>query len=210
MSDQTCDCCGTADNTTVDDRWLTEPVMNAPLPTDMKRHTSQFFGREIETLAVLAGAIREVAGSDGRSTDGGGSFVIDDLCHVGTETPHRATTADETYYFRCFYDGIVLAHLVGEPVEIRTESPVGEPIEMRASPDGTIDDTPSDAVMSFGIATGVEADPTVGEIDEMIMCPYVKAFPTREAYAYWAEGVDGATVGMSLADGVSFAAALTK
>lgn len=178
--------------------------MNAPLPPDVRQHASQFFGREIETLAALAGEIREVAGgNDGRN---GGSFAIDDLCHVETETPHRATTADETYHFKCFYDGIVLAHLTDEPVKIRTESPTGELIEMTASPNGTIDVIPSDAVMSFGIATSVGADPTA----EMVMCPYVKAFPTREAYAYWAEGSDGTTVGMSLTDGVVFAAALTK
>lgn len=217
MSDQTCDCCGTADNTTADDRWLTEPVMNAPLPLDMKHNTSQFFGRGIDTLDAFAESIREVTESDGGGGDGSscGSFAIDDLCHVEAETPHRATTADQTYYFRCFYDGIILAYLADEPVEIRTESPVGKPIEMRASPNGTIDATPSGAVMSFGIATDVEpsaddTDPTVGEIVEMVMCPYVKAFPTRDAYAYWAEGSDGATVGMPLAASVPFAAALTK
>lgn len=224
MSDQTCDCCKTGDNITADDRWLTEPVMNAPLPSDVKRHMSQFFGREIETLDALAGEIREVTGSDGGSDDGcgggddasSGSLAIDDLCRVAAETPHQATTAAETYYFRCFYDGIMLAHLVDEPVEIRTESPAGELIEMRASPNGAIDVTPSDAVMSFSVVTDVEpstdddANPTIGEIAEMVMCPYVKAFPTRDAYAYWAAGSDGATVGMPLAAGVPFAAALTK
>jgi alkylmercury lyase len=229
MSDQMCDCCGTAtrstDSITTDDRWLTEPVMNASLPSDMKRYTSQFLGSEIETLDALAVAIREVIGDDtGSDSDYDDvSVAIDDLCHVEDETPHRVTTADETYYFRCFYDGVALTHLADEPVEIQTESPAGELIEVRASPDGTLSVTPSDAVMSFGIATDAEpfatndesdsvdaAGPTIGELAVMVMCPYVKAFPTRDAYAYWAEGSDGATVGMSLRDSAPFAAALTK
>jgi alkylmercury lyase len=220
MSDQTCDCCGTAtrstDSITTDDRWLTEPVMSASLPSDMKRYTSQFLGREIETLDALAVAIREVIGDDtGSDSDYDDvSVAIEDLCHVEDETLHRVTTADETSYFRCFYDGVVLAHLVDEPVEIQTESPAGELIEMRVSPDGTLDVTPSDAVMSFGIAADMDTDgdeiDAVGELAEFIMCPYVKAFPTRDAYAYWAAGVDGATVGLSLRDGVPFAVALSK
>jgi alkylmercury lyase len=214
MSD--CDCCETTApsiDSTTDDRWIAEEVMNAPLPSGMKEHMSQFFGREIKTLDALVWAIREV--TDGR--DDYNSLVINDLCHAGVETPHQATTADETYHFRCFYDGVALAHLANESVEIQTESPAGELIEMSVSPNGDIDVTPTDAVMSFGIATDVESSvddtttgPAISEIVMRIMCPYVKAFSTRAAYEHWAESVDGATVGMSLAVGISIAAALTS
>ena len=217
MSDR--DCCETTapstTSTTTDDRWLAEDVMNAPLPSDMKEYMSQFFGRETETLDAFAVAIREAAGGSGG--DGDDPLTIENLCHAGVETPHRATTADETYHFRCFYDGVALAHLTDEPVEIQTESPAGELIEMSVSPNGDIDVTPADAVMSFGIATDVEesvddtnAGPSIEEIVMKVMCPYVKAFPTRAAYEHWAESVDGMTVGMPLAAGMPIAAALTS
>jgi alkylmercury lyase len=218
MSD--CDCCETTveqttDSATTDDRWLAEDVMDAPLSPDMKRSMSQFFGRETETLDAFVVAIREVTGGSGG--DGDGPLTIENLCHAGVETPHRATTADETYHFRCFYDGVALAHLADASVEIQTESPAGELIEMSVSPNGDIDVTPADAVMSFGIATAVEesiddtdAGPSIEEIAMQVMCPYVKAFSTRAAYEHWAESVDGATVGMPLAAGMSIAAALTS
>jgi hypothetical protein len=215
MSDH--DCCETTtpstDSTTADDRWIAEDVMNAPLPSTMTRSMSQFFGREIETLDAFVVAIREVTDGGG---DGDDPLSINDLCHTGVETPHRATTADETYHFRCFYDGVALAHLVDELVEIQTESPAGEIIAMSVSPNGDIDVTPADAVMSFGIATDVpsvddtNAGPSIEEMAMKVMCPYVKAFSTRAAYEHWAESVDGTTVGMSLAAGMPIAVALTS
>lgn len=42
------------------------------------------------------------------------------------------------------------------------------------------------------------------------VCPYVKAFPSRESYERWAESVNGATVGMPLAAGVPFAIVLSN
>jgi alkylmercury lyase len=202
----------TTASATTDDRWLAEDVMDTPLPIDMSRSMSQFFGREIKTLDALAVAIREMA--DGSDDDD--PLTSNDLCHAGGETPHRATTADETYHFRCFYDGVALAHLTDEPVEIQTGSPAGELIEMSVSPGGNVDVTPPDAAMSFGIATGepsvddTDAGPAIEEIAMRVMCPYVKAFSTRAAYENWAESVDGATVGMSLASGMPIAAALTS
>lgn len=152
----------------------------------------------------MISAIRYVVEGDG--------IAIDELCHVEEETPHYAKTADETYHFRCFYDGIALAHLVDEPVKIRTETPTNDPIEMRASPESDIDVTPSNAVMSFGVATVRDASagdvPTAQEIYGAI-CPYVKAFHTREDYERWAEEVAATTVGIPLDSGVPIAAALT-
>jgi hypothetical protein len=165
----------------------------------------QFFGEEsVETLADVAAAMRDATG--------GGSFAVDDLCHATAETPHRATMEGETYHFRCFYDGIALAHLADEAVEIRTESLTGEPITVQASP-SDIDVSPSEAAMSFGIAADAETPPSGGSIQEAAyeaFCPYVKAFPSRETYERWADNADAVTVGMPLASGVSFAAALAE
>jgi alkylmercury lyase len=213
MSDQTCDCCGemtvgqSTEPAPSSDRWLDErPVTDAPLPSDVANTMSQFLGESVETLDDFVTAARDATG--------GGALAVDDLCHTEDETPHRAIAEDETYHFECFYDGVALAHLVNESVEIRTESPAHERIETRASPEGDIDVTPSDAVMSFGIAVGVEPPAADGRpVDEAAvaaMCPYVKAFPTRESYERWAETVDAATVGMPLTAGVPVAAALIE
>ena len=212
MSDQTCDCCASAAEPTTErvpshDRWLVErPVTNAPLPEDVGDRMSRFLGTEsVETLAGFVAALTDTIDE--------GSFAVDDLCHAATETSHRATMSGETYHFRCFYDGVALAHLADEPAKVHTENPAGKPIEMQASPDGDIAVTPPNAAMSFGIADNVDSvapeGPSPEEAYEAI-CPYVKAFSTRESYERWAESVDAATVGLPLAAGVPIAAALLE
>ena len=212
MSDQTCDCREPAAELTTErasshDRWLVErPVTNVPLPEDVGDHMGRFLGTEpVETLAGFVAALRD--------TIDRGSLAVDDLCHAATETPHRATTSGETYHSRCFYDGVALAHLADEPAKIHTENPAGKPIEMQASPDGDITVTPPDAAMSFGIAGDVDSVAPDGPHPEAAykaICPYVKAFSTRESYERWAEGVDAPTVGMPLAASVPIAAALVE
>lgn len=213
MSDEACDCCEpTTDQTTERtatpdggfDRWLDErPVTTAPLPPDASRLWGRFYRQSsIETLDDVVAATRAAAG--------GGPIAVEDLCHAGEETPHRARTADATHHFRCFFDGVALAHLADEPVEIRTASPAGTPVEVRASPDGGVDAAPG-AAMSFGIAADVDPLPDGdGAPDDLYraMCPYVKAFPSRERYEGWAAAVDAATVGMPLAAGMPIATAL--
>lgn len=210
MSDQDCNC-GDAtveqatEQTPSSDAWIeARPVRTAEFPEAVAENMSRFFGQSIEGFDDMVSAIRTVVEGDG--------IAIDELCHVEGETPHYAKTADETYYFRCFYDGIALAHLVDAPVEIRTQTPTNEPIEIRASPDTTVDVTPSDAVMSFGVATDSDGDaddtPSAEDVYGAV-CPYVKAFYTREDYERWAENVAATTVGIPLDSGVPIAASLT-
>ena len=210
MSNEDCNCTdltvGEADERTEDsDSWIGErPVKTARLPADVAGNMSRFFGESVEGFGDVISAIRNVTEGDG--------IDVDELCHVEGETPHYAKTADETYYFRCFYDGIALAHLVNEAVEIRTETPTEDPIEMQVSPESSIDVTPSDAVMSFGVATGRDIPagdvPTAPEVYEAV-CPYVKAFRTRGEYERWSNDVAATTVGIPLESGVPIAAALT-
>lgn len=212
MPDRACDCCGSTgeqatERTATDDRWLGErPVTDAVLPPGMAEIARRFLADgSIETLGDLVETV-SVTADDGPVT-------IDDLCHAPEQTPHRATMGEETYHFLCFFDGIALAHIADGPVTIETESPTGETVEARATPDGNVAVSPPDAAMSFGVATdvGAPADggPTLGELYEAF-CPYVKAFHSREAYERWAEGADAATVGMSLVAGVPIAAALAE
>lgn len=151
MSNQDCNCADlTVDQMTEQtpnsDNWIEDrPVKTAGLPETVADNMSQFFGESIESFDDMVAAIRGVVEGNGIS--------IDELCHVEGETTHYAQTDDQTYYFRCFYDGIALAHLMDERVEIRTETPTNEFIEIRASPEGDLDVTPSDVVMTFGVAT---------------------------------------------------------
>lgn len=215
MSEHTCDCGGSTDgrSAATDDatasasgHWLDErPVTEARLPADAARALGRTFGGPSKTLGEWAEAIREATG--------GGAIEIEDLCRVDGETAHRATVAGETYHFQCFYDGIALARLEEEPVEIRTVSPSGEVVEVRTDASGDVPVDPPDAAMSFGIADGREAAADDRPIRERIyatVCPYVRAFAGREAYLRWAERVDATTVGVPLTRGVAVAAALTE
>jgi len=181
-------------------------VTNAPLPKDVEKRMSRFLGvASIDTLAGFVAALRDAISGE--------SLAIEDLCHAAAETPHRATMDGETHHFRCFYDGVALAHLADEPVGVRTESPAGESIEVLASSGGYVDVTPPGAAMSFGIAGDVETADPDGPLPEEayeVICPYVRAFSTRESYERWAKSVDAATIGMPLAAGVSVAAALVE
>lgn len=116
----------------------------------------------------------------------GRDLTPEDLCTTD-ESPHRAEVDGEAYRFQCVTDAFVLGLAVEEPVTARTVTPVeaselvvefagGEPI---AVPEG--------AVLSFGVERDVEAPAgtltpaeTYGRV-----CPYSKAFASREAYERW-------------------------
>ncbi|WP_254822154.1 organomercurial lyase [Haloglomus halophilum] len=215
MSSQTTDCCDQCGTETTnetaggragpapDSRWLTErPVLDAGLPADLTTAATEFYGvGPVETLRDFAEASRAVAG---------GSVEVTDLCHVEGDSPHRAVTGEETYSFRCFYDGVALARLQSEPVELRTESPGGAVVELEVAADGSVAVTPEDAAMSFGIAPAagtLDDDPSPEAVFEAV-CPWVKAFPSREAYEGWAAATAAPTVGLPLAEGTPVAAEL--
>ena len=191
------------DSTT--DRWLADaPVLEAPLPSDVQTALGRLLGAEpVETLEEWIAAVR-------RRT-GGGPIAVDDLCHAGEETAHWGELDGTRYHFRCFYDAVLLAALAERPVAIRTESPDGTVIEARAA--GTADLTvdPETAVLSFGVDDSVEP-PSNGEPSHadvyVAVCPYVRAFPDREAYEQWADSVPAATVAIPLAGATELAAAL--
>lgn len=186
------------------DRWLDErPVGAARLPDDVARAmTALYPGPSVETVDDFVAATR---------TGAGGALAVEDLCHVDRETPHVARTAGETHRFRCFFDGVALASLADEAVEIETESPGGATVELTVTPDGEVDVSPAGAAMSLGIATDAPdvIDPTPEAVYGRV-CPYVKAFPSRERYREWAAGVDAATVGLPLVAGLPIAAALVE
>lgn len=187
------------------DRWSTDaPVLEAELPRDVRVRLGRLLGEaSVDTLGDWVAEVR-------RRT-GGESIAVDDLCRSDEATAHRGETDGETYHFRCFYDAIVLAALIDGSVDVRTESPDGAVIEARAVGTADLTVSPEEAVFSFGVDERVtppsNEEPSRADVYAAI-CPYVRAFPHREAYERWAETVPAATVGLPLAGATDVAAAL--
>jgi len=211
MVDDSCPCCGggietNARSGSAPDRWrIDDSVLTAELPEELRLALGRFIGTEsIDTLGGWVAAVRYHID--------GASVTIDELCVTDDETEHWGSVDGERYYFACFYDAVILAALVDRPVDIRTKSPDGTVIEARAVGSDALTVTPTDAVFSFGIDTTVEP-PDDGlnlERGYAAICPYVKAFPNRDAYERWAETVAAATVAMPLEGATDLAGALVK
>ena len=144
------------------------------------------------------------------TTDRRGAIAIEELCHIETETGHWGVLDGDRYHFACFYDAVILAAMVDEPVEIRTESPAGKVITARADGSTGLTVSPSDAVFSFGIDDTVASTGDVPTLEDgyAAICPYVKAFPDPESYERWDGTVPALTVAMPLAGATDLAAAL--
>lgn len=188
------------------ERLLTGPdALSAALPSELGATLGRLLGEEpVETLDAWISSVR-------RHTDGG-SITVDDLCHDSDETDHWGDVYGDRYYFTCFYDAVILAALTDEPVDIRTESPRGAVIEARAVGTTRLEVTPDEAVFSFGIADAVtppDGDPTHADVYGAV-CPYVRAFPSLDAYGRWAQSAPPTTVAMPLTDATEVAAALVK
>ena len=90
-------------------------------------------------------------------------------------------------------------------------SPGGTVVEAQAVGSDELSVTPEEAVFSLGIGTDAYGEsggnPTLQD-GYAAICPYVKAFPDREAYEQWAETVPAATVALPLAGATDVASAL--
>lgn len=186
------------------DRWLPDSaVLETPLPSDVQTALGRLLGEEsIETLAAWVAAVRRRTGS--------GSIAVDELCHADEQTPHWGEIDGKRYYFRCFYDAVLLSALAERPVAIRTESPDGTEIEARAVGTAELTVVPDAAAFSFGVDETVapsDGEPSTADVYAAV-CPYVRAFPEPAAYERWAVSVPAATAAMSLAGATDLAAAL--
>lgn len=202
-------CCGVdAENTEskqTASHLLGEVTLDQQLPDRLQATLGRFFGLDsVETLNEWGEQIR-------RRT-GGGSIDVDQLCHTDEESDHWGKADGERFHFQCFYDAVLLAALEDRPVDIHTVSPDGTVIEARAVGGEELTVTPETAVFSLGIAVDAHersgGSPTLQDSYAAI-CPYVKAFPDREAYHQWADDVPAATVATALSGATAFARALT-
>lgn len=191
---------------TTDRRLADGSPLDAELPNDVRAALGRVLGEEpVETLGDWLAEVR------GRV--GGGTISVEDLCHADDETGHWAELDGEIYDFQCFYDAVVLSALADSPVDIRTESPNGTPIEARATGTSDLTVTPEEAVFSFGVEESVElpadGEPSHADVYAAV-CPYVRAFPNVEAYERWEQTVPAATVAMPLAGGTEMAERLVE
>lgn len=187
------------------DYWLDgTDVLDAPLPDELRSALGRFVGAEsVDTLGEWTAEIRRFAG--------GGAIDVDQLCHADTETDHWGEVGDERYYFRCFYDAVVLAAVEKRPVDVHAVSPGGTVVEARAVGGDELSVTPAGAVFSLGI--GLDAHERSGGKPTLqdgyaAICPYVRAFPDRGAYEQWADAVPAATVATPLTGATDVASAL--
>lgn len=209
-TDATDACCGGDAQKTNDERgdahWLDGPApLEQPLPSDLQSVLGRFLGGDsVETLAEWASEIRQ--------RTGGGSINVDQLCHTDEETAHWGDVGGERFHFQCFYDAVILAALEDRAVDVHTVSPEGAVVEARAVGSEELSVTPETAVFSLGIALDAhersDGNPTLQD-SYAAVCPYIKAFPDRDAYKVWADEVPGATVATSLSGATAFARALT-
>lgn len=210
-ADTTDGCCGGDARTRTDNcgdaNWLDGPdVLDQQLPVDLQTALGSFVGRgTVDTLAEWASEIR-------RHT-GGGSIEVDQLCHTDEKTDHWGDVNGERYHFRCFYDAVVLAALEDRPVDVHSISPDDTVVEARAVGSEELSVTPESAVFSLGIARDAhersDGNPTLQDSYAAI-CPYVKAFPDRDAYEAWADDDSAVTVATPLSGATAFAQALTE
>lgn len=207
-----CSCCGESDeendtNERFHYRWGTEsPTIDATLPAEVRTTLGRFLGED--SIETLGDWIEEC-----RRRTGGGPIAVEDLCHASEETSHWGEIEAERYHFLCFYDAVVLSALVDEPVDIHTESPDGTVIEAHAVGTDELSVTPETAVFSFGIGQDVEPpSEVVPGLEDVYsaVCPYVRAFPNREAYERWAKTVPAVTVALPPEDATEMATRLVE
>lgn len=191
---------------------------NRQLPDPFAERFARVLGREEPpaTLADWTGAIAAFF------ADRGVSIGLDELCNAEASR-HRATVGGETRHFRCVLDPLLLPFLEETPDRVavtslspREERPVE--VELRRNGDATdpasevdVDARPTDAVVSLGVATD---GPPATEREQPLaahelFCPYVNAFPSRDAYEAWADETDeAASTAITVEDAAAVASRL--
>ena len=143
------------------------------------------------------------------------SVGVEDMC-TAEESRHVARIDGDRQHFHCVLDTLLVPFLVpGEsPVNVRSRSPVSdEEVELTVSRAG-VEVTPTDAVLSFGFADGVQVpDPT--DIEPALayqwVCPYINAFPSRAEYDQWArETTEASTMALPFPVGLELAGTLAQ
>jgi hypothetical protein len=186
------------------ERGRADSVEERRLPPEVGENLRTMFGSDDrpETFGGWLDTLTDAFGDDWPPD-------VPELCH-DEDGRHRAETDDETYRFVCVLDAVLLPFLVDESVEVYSAGPeTGETVVSRVTRTG-IGTDPEDAVLSFGVASVEPGTEVTARLTYETMCPYIHAFPDRDAYRCWDERIDAPTMGLPLSEGFELARALVR
>lgn len=183
-----------------------EPVTDRAVPDDVGRALGELFGTSAP--ASFGDWVEEI--HDALAEAEWWPPRMRDLCH-DTDGKHLARTQSQSYRFTCVLDAFALHALVDEPVTVESSVPGGGEVALEMTDEGVSAD-PATTVLSFGAAVDPDLpDERSPAVAYGQTCPYIHAFPTREAYESWDESTpDGVTTVVSPAAARDLAAALVE
>ena len=188
-----CDCCAATDGGTASEDSTTESTTESAPETRLPDHVVDAFATAydrppVDTLDEWVALLPELFPQWPPD--------VRELCHA-EDGIHSASTPEDDYRFVCVLDAMILPHLTGDPVTIRSTPPAGEDVTMDVAADGTTD-APDGAVVSFGAVPEAPDGDLTPEHTYAAICPAIHAFPSLADYERWDGRTEAETTPLSV------------